>query len=71
MRRFCSSGSKSIDEVPSSTLPCLSVLPATKRRDSQREVFPVAPCPTIAIFLNELDSYFDMETPFCSYGRNW
>jgi hypothetical protein len=40
-----------------------------KRRDSQREVLPVAPCPTIAIFLNELGSYFDMGTPF--YSNRW
>jgi hypothetical protein len=38
-----------------------------KRRDSQREVLPVDPCPTIAIFLNELDSYFDIATPFSDY----
>ncbi len=62
--RFCSSGSKSMQEEPSSTRPRRSVLPATKRKDSHREVLPVPPCPTTAMFLMDFDSYFAMTAPF-------
>jgi hypothetical protein len=39
-------------------------LPATKRKDSHREVLPVPPCPTTAMFLMDFDSYFAMTAPF-------
>ncbi len=63
-RRFCSSGSKSITDVASSTLPNRSLFPETNNKDSQSDVLPVPPCPTIAKFRRDLDSYFAMKTPF-------
>jgi len=51
-------------EVASSTLPSLSFFPDMNSKDSQREVLPVPPWPTIAKFLRDLESYFAMKTPF-------
>jgi hypothetical protein len=51
-------------DVESSTLPNRSLFPETNNKDSQRDVFPVPPCPTTAKFLRDLDSYFAMKTPF-------
>jgi hypothetical protein len=54
-------------DVESSTLPNRSLFPETNNKDSQRDVFPVPPCPTTAKFLRDLDSYFAMKTPFNIY----
>ena len=43
MWRFFSSGSKSVTVFPSSTLPILSVTPASKSIDSTRVVLPSPP----------------------------
>src|SRR5574337_1092875 len=48
--RFCSSGSKSRVEVPSSTLPSLSMALALKRMASERVVFPAPPCAMTVMF---------------------
>lgn len=64
MQRFCSSGSQSMVDVPSSTRPRRSVFPVTKSMDSAIDVFPVPPCPTIAILRRDFESYFAIEAPF-------
>src|SRR5216683_1373993 len=46
--RRCSSGSKSVVEVPSSTLPKRSTALAAYSAASTSEVLPVPPCPTTA-----------------------
>ncbi len=46
--RRCSSGSKSVTAVPSSTLPIRGIAPATKSSASARVVFPAPPWPTRA-----------------------
>ena len=48
MVRFCSSGSKSVTVLPSSTRPIRLVSPATKSSASVKVVFPAWPCPTSA-----------------------
>src|SRR6476620_1403176 len=46
--RFCSSGSKSVTVVPSSTLPTRVVAPAQCSSASASVVLPDPPCPTSA-----------------------
>ena len=47
--RLISSGSLSIIEEPSPTLPNRSEIPVKNNIDSAKEVFPDPPCPTIPI----------------------
>src|SRR5271169_4802407 len=64
MCRWISSGSKSIAEVPSSGRPSRVIAPAVKSIASAVCVFPVPPCPTIAIVLSRpISSTAIVETP--------